>query len=217
MSQVVWRHFCWLRWIAGDIVVCSFTRRCYPVIISWRRRQRRSLHLPLCQRSPSRRWLLSVRWSLVRPALWNRCHQALNQSLPLPAPLTLSRRLTARCSSPTSDSRAPSRIYEKYSARKYFCYVLQSSVHWLKMLYDHLPTGGRSPAPGFNRSTATRECWWPTLWSWQRTNRCGDISQRRDAIRLNSSRYNDDNDDDDDGDFIDCPPFDGWWQLTFAS
>jgi len=55
----------------------------------------------------------------------------------------------------------------------------------LKMVSGHLPTGSvlevDLPPPGFIGSAGTREFRWPTLWSWQTTNRPGNKSQRRDA------------------------------------
>jgi len=56
----------------------------------------------------------------------------------------------------------------------------------LKMVSGQLPTGGvlqvDLPPPGFIWSTGTREYRRPMLWSWRRTDRSGDKSQRRNAM-----------------------------------
>jgi len=53
-----------------------------------------------------------------------------------------------------------------------------------KMVSGRHPTGGvlevDLPPPGFIRSAGTRKYWWPMLWNWQKTDRFGDKSQRRD-------------------------------------
>ena len=72
---------------------------------------------------------------------------------------------------------------------KFHHFIVRPSPDWRR---------GRSrpPTTWIHQICRTREFrWWPTPSSWQKTNRSGDKSQRRDAIRLNASRHDDDDDD----------------------
>jgi len=63
----------------------------------------------------------------------------------------------------------------------------------LKTVSGHHPTGGVLEVDlslhGSVRSAGTREYRWLMLWSWQRTDRFGDKSQRQDATADRSTPW----------------------------